>query len=101
MWYLEGEFVSNNVNESVDFESLAKSLVINEVFNDFSKGISIKIKESDSETHAVVLGFAENKIILRRLANKLNTYYKKQTFFGRIKNYLMKSLDVKTTTNSK
>lgn len=90
MWYLEGEFVCSNTNESVDFENLATSLIINEVFNDFSKGISIKLKENESETHAVVLGFVENKMILRRLAEKLNTYYEKQTLFDRIRNLLRK-----------
>jgi hypothetical protein len=70
MWYLEGNWISNNTIAADTFKAAALSL--KDVFNHLERGIEVSLKDSAGcITLAVVIVLKNDSLFLRRLATSL------------------------------
>lgn len=67
MWYLEGNWISNNSESSKDFEQLIVTFDAREVNKDPTKGTKVILKSGDGMTHALIYSLENGKIFLRRV----------------------------------
>lgn len=69
MWYLEGNWISNQTLESERFEYLMASLDATQVFNDLTKGVALLLREGEipNETRAIGISLNNGKLFVRRI----------------------------------
>jgi len=70
MWYMEGQWLSNQTEAAAAFETLAKRLNLQAVYRDWDNGIEIIIQDAGEQTRAVVFGLSsESLLFVRRIYN--------------------------------
>jgi len=74
MWYLDGEWVSNESPGARDFESLVRGFDAGQVYRDLAKGTRAILLETaspeESGVHAAIISLTGNRLFLRRIVDK-------------------------------
>ena len=73
MWYLEGQFVSDDSDASVAFAHRASKLNAKAVFSDLCQGLLASIAPTDGsgdETTVIILSLSDDVLFLRRVIDK-------------------------------
>lgn len=67
MWYLDGNWVSNNSQNSRDFEKCIATFDARQIDKDPTKGTRVILKSGDTVTHALIYALDKHKLLLRRV----------------------------------
>ena len=69
MWYLEGNWISDNTNLSKEFETLVRTFDGKEIMNNPKKGtrVILKLDDSVTGTHALIHSLTDGHLFLRRV----------------------------------
>jgi len=72
MWYLEGDWKSNETSDAVRFEKSLKALDARQVITDLSKGLEIILKASETDNlDAIGISLDNDKLFVRRVTKEL------------------------------
>jgi hypothetical protein len=73
MWYLEGNYESNQTPDSEKFERLMRSLDATQVFNDLSKGPNLVLmnKETQYDLNAIGISLDNGKLFVRQMVKPI------------------------------
>jgi hypothetical protein len=71
IWYLEGDWKSNETIDSAKFEKLLRSMDPRQVITDLSKGLEIILKNPKTEDlDAIGISLDNDKLFVRRMTKK-------------------------------
>jgi hypothetical protein len=71
IWYLEGDWKSNETIDSAKFEKLLRSMDPRQVITDLSKGLEIILRNPKTEDlDAIGISLDNDKLFVRRMTKK-------------------------------